>query len=64
MQVVAMPLKAVMISYGDTFGARQIQGSVERRGLCGDVFLVGSPAAARLENVKVSTSVPNPRLIF
>ena len=34
--VVAMPLKGVMLSYADTFGARKIQGTVQRRGLCGD----------------------------
>jgi beta-galactosidase len=55
--VVAMPLKGVLMSYADTFGAKQVQGKVERRGLCGDVYLVGTPAGARLEDVKVSTSV-------
>ncbi|HEY5913760.1 MAG TPA: glycoside hydrolase family 2 TIM barrel-domain containing protein [Verrucomicrobiae bacterium] len=57
--VIAMPLKGVMLSYSDTFGARKIQGRVERRGLCGDVYLVGEPASARVANVKVSTSVRN-----
>ena len=55
--VVAMPLKGVMLSYSDTFGARQVRGSVERRGLCGDVYLSGTPASARIGDVKVSTSV-------
>ncbi|HEX4645550.1 MAG TPA: hypothetical protein VH598_08065, partial [Verrucomicrobiae bacterium] len=45
--VIAMPLKDVLLSYGDTFGTRQVNGTVERRGLCGDVYLVGTPAVAR-----------------
>ncbi|MGE5294328.1 MAG: sugar-binding domain-containing protein, partial [Solirubrobacterales bacterium] len=38
--VVAMPLKAVMQSYNNTNTAQEQQGKVERRGLCGDVWLV------------------------
>ena len=41
--VVAMPLKAVLLSYTDTNSAREVKGTVERRGLCGDVYLVGTP---------------------
>ena len=37
--VTAMPLNAVIMSYNDTNAARQVKGTVERRGLCGDVFL-------------------------
>lgn len=55
--VVAMPLKGVMLSYADTFGARKIQGTVQRRGLCGDVYLDGTPAGAGVADAKVSTSV-------
>lgn len=55
--VVAMPLKGVMLSYSDTFGAKQVKGTVQRRGLCGDVYLVATPARARIENLEVSTSV-------
>ncbi len=43
--VVAMPLKGVMLSYSDTASAKEVKGSVERRGLCGDVYLVGVPSA-------------------
>lgn len=57
--VVAAPLKAVMLSYRDTFDPKEIQGSVERRGLCGDVYLCGTPPRARLSQVKASTSVRN-----
>lgn len=41
--VVALPLKGVILAYKDTAAARQVKGSVERRGLCGDVFLVALP---------------------
>jgi beta-galactosidase len=37
MRVAALPLRAVMLSYTDTASARQVRGTVERRGLCGDV---------------------------
>jgi len=62
--VIAMPLKGVMLSYSDTFGARQVRGTVERRGLCGDVYLVGTPRGARLADVKVRTSVRQWEITF
>jgi hypothetical protein len=55
--VVAMPLKGVMLSYSDSNAAKEVAGSVERRGLCGDVYLVSTPRAARVEDVRVDTSV-------
>jgi beta-galactosidase/beta-glucuronidase len=55
--VVALPLKVVLLSYTDTNWAREVKGSVERRGLCSDVHLVGTPATARVTDVKVDTSV-------
>jgi beta-galactosidase len=57
MLVVAMPLKGVMLSYNDTASAREVRGSVARRGLCGDVFLIGAPPGARIADVKVDTSI-------
>lgn len=56
LQVSAMPLRAVLVSYSDSNQARAIKGRVERRGLCGDLFLVGQPAGARLADVKVDPS--------
>ncbi|HWI59969.1 MAG TPA: hypothetical protein VNZ22_22260, partial [Bacillota bacterium] len=64
LQVVAMPLKAVMESYNDTNTAKQRKGRVERRGLCGDVWLVSEPAGARLEEVKVDTSFRQGQITF
>ena len=60
--VVALPLKAVMLSYTDSESAREQKGSVARRGLCGDVFLVSRPSGPSLGDVKVQTSVRNKEL--
>jgi len=60
--VVAMPLKGVRLSFNDSNAAREVQGSVARRGLCGDVYLVATPAAARIADIKVDTSVRNGRI--
>src|SRR5262249_9872977 len=45
--VLAMPLKGVLLSYNDTNAAREVKGMVERRGLCGDLYLASTPSAAR-----------------
>jgi len=55
--VVAMPLKGVLLSHTDSNAAREVKGKVERRGLCGDVFLVSTPAGPRVGDLKVDTSV-------
>jgi len=62
--VVAMPLKGVMLSYSDTASARRVRGFVRRRGLCGDVYLVGTPAGPRIADVKVDTSVRKGEISF
>jgi len=62
--VAAMPLKAVMLSYSDTASARKVRGSVARRGLCGDVYLVSAPRGPRIADVKVDTSVREGRIAF
>ncbi|MFH1718826.1 MAG: glycoside hydrolase family 2 TIM barrel-domain containing protein [Planctomycetota bacterium] len=55
--VAAMPLKGVMLSYTDSASAREVKGSVARRGLCGDVYLASTPAGPRICDVRVDTSV-------
>jgi hypothetical protein len=55
--VIALPLKGVMLSYTDSASAREQKGSVERRGLCGDVYLVSAPLGPRLTDLRVETSV-------
>ena len=62
--VLALPLRAVMMSYNDTAAAREVRGSVERRGLCGDVCLLGTPMGARIGDVKVDTSVRKGEITF
>jgi len=57
MQVIAMPLKAVMLSYSDSASAKTVEGTVVRRGITGDVYLNALPAGPRFANVKVETSV-------
>ena len=62
--VIAMPLKSVLLSYTDSNSARELKGKVERRGLCGDVFLVSTPPGPRISNVKVDTSVRRSEIAF
>ena len=62
--VMAMPLKAVMMSFGDSNAARQVAGQVQRRGICGDVYLTSTPAGARVTDVKVETSVRDWQITF
>ena len=62
--VVALPLKGVMLSYTDTASAREVKGTVARRGLCGDVYLVGTPAGPRIVDVRVATSVRKQEISF
>jgi len=62
--VVALPLKGVMLSYKDTAVAREAKGSVVRRGLCGDIYLVSTPSGARIADVRVDTSVRKWEITF
>ncbi|HLW66744.1 MAG TPA: glycoside hydrolase family 2 TIM barrel-domain containing protein [Gemmataceae bacterium] len=55
--VAALPLKGVLLSYADTNSAKEVKGMVERRGLCGDVYLSLGPRGARISDVKIDTSV-------
>jgi len=62
--VLAMPLKGVMLSYADTAAAREAKGSVARRGLCGDIYLVSTPAGPRIVDVRADTSVRRKEFTF
>jgi len=55
--VAALPLKGVMLAYTDSASAREVQGTVERRGLCGDVYLVSTPRGPNIADASVDTSV-------
>ncbi len=59
---VAMPLKGVMLSYTDSASAREVKGSVARRGLCGDVHLIGTPTGPRITDVRINPSVRKQQL--
>jgi beta-galactosidase/beta-glucuronidase len=64
MLVMALPLKGVMLSYNDTASAKQVTGKVARRGVCGDIWLSGTPAGPRIVDVKVETSVRRWQITF
>ncbi|HLX65176.1 MAG TPA: glycoside hydrolase family 2 TIM barrel-domain containing protein [Planctomycetota bacterium] len=53
----ALPLKATMLAFTDTHGGNEVKGEVRFKGLCGDVYLLGTPAQARVTHIKVETSV-------
>lgn len=62
--VVAMPLRGVMLSYSDTASAREVQGSVARRGLCGDVYLCSFRPGPRVGDLRVNTSLAQGEVTF
>ena len=62
--VVALPLKSLMTSYVDSAAAREVTGSVPRRGLCGDVFLTSTPIRARMVNPVLGSSVRKKEFSF
>ncbi|NLW51426.1 MAG: hypothetical protein GXY85_11395 [Candidatus Brocadiaceae bacterium] len=64
MLVLAVPLRAVMLAFNDTDAAREVAGTVARRGLCGDVCLVAAPRGARVGPMRVETSVREGRITF
>lgn len=62
--ITALPLKGVMLSYTDTASAREVKGSVARRGLCGDVYLTSIPKGPRIEGARIFTSVRKWEIAF
>jgi len=64
MLVVAMPLKGVMLSYSDSNRAKEVQGSVQRKGILGDMYVVSEPRGPRVGDVRVDTSVRNYQITF
>ena len=64
LHTAAKTLDELIVSDGQTDGRRRAQGRVSRRGLCGDVFLVSTPAGARIDDVKVDPSVRNWQITF
>ena len=62
--VLALPLRGIMLAFNDTNSAREVEGSVRNKGLCGNVYLVGTPRGARLGHTRVETSVRNWQITF
>jgi len=62
LRVAAVPLQEIMLMFNDTNAARRVAGKVARRGLCGDVYLAGIPAGARIAEVKIDTSMRKGRI--
>jgi beta-galactosidase len=54
--VLALPLKAALLSYADTNHAKTMQATVPRRGLCGDVFIEAEPNAESIDDIRIQTS--------
>ncbi len=61
--VIALPLKGVLLSYTDSNSAREVKGAVQRRGLCGDLYLDATPSSACIADVKIDTSVRNGQVV-
>jgi len=62
--VKAMPLNKVITRSAAADGTTSSKASVKRRGLCGDVFLISTPAQSRIDDVKVDTSVRTWKIAF
>ncbi len=62
--VLAVPWQAVMLAFNDTNAAREVEGRLRMKGLCGDVFLVSTPPKTRLGDMRVETSVRNWQITF
>ncbi|MCZ7648805.1 MAG: hypothetical protein M5U26_26695 [Planctomycetota bacterium] len=58
-QVFSLPLKATIENFGDSSAPKKATAKVGRRGLCGDVFLEGTPAKARVDLVRLEPSYRN-----
>jgi beta-galactosidase len=57
--VVALPMKAVLLAATDSNSAREVRGSVPRRGFCGDLFLVALPKGPTIDSVRLESSFRN-----
>lgn len=64
MKVTAFPLQDVVAIFNDSNAPRQGKGFVSRRGLCGDVYLMGLPAGEYIGDIQVLTSVRRSEITF
>jgi hypothetical protein len=63
-RVDALPLSALTMASNDSNAPRQVAARVERRGLCGDLYLTSTPGGSRIADVRVATSVRNWQITF
>lgn len=63
-KVNAVPLKDVITAYSDTNMGRQVQATVARRGICGDMFIRSIPKGACIGHVAIETSFRNGEITF
>ena len=63
-KVKAVPLKDVITAYSDTNMGRQVQATVVRRGLCGDVFISSIPKRTCIDHVAIETSFRRQEITF
>ncbi|HEY7116791.1 MAG TPA: sugar-binding domain-containing protein, partial [Tepidisphaeraceae bacterium] len=57
LRAAAVPLGEETTYFAENGAGTSSKATVHLRGLCGDVYLVGTPAAARLADVRIETSV-------
>lgn len=57
MLVAAVPLGEESTYFAENGAGTKSKATVKLRGLCGDVYLIGAPAGARLIDVKIESSV-------
>ncbi len=60
----AVPLKDVITAFSDTNMGRQVQATVARRGICGDVYLCGIPKGPSIDHIAIETSVRKQEITF
>ncbi|MCL2744908.1 MAG: hypothetical protein FWE67_13770, partial [Planctomycetaceae bacterium] len=58
-EVTALPHAEVIALFGDTNAPKRGAVTINRRGFCGDVWLVSEPKGPRITDVKIETSVRN-----
>jgi len=55
-ELIALPLADVIAQFGDSNAPKTSKATVNRRGLCGDVYLVAEPTGPRIADVRIETS--------
>ena len=63
-ELTALPLADVIAIFGDTNAPRRGEATVNRRGLCGDLFLVAEPFGPRITDISVETSIRKGEITF